>query len=42
MIGVIIVASDTPIGQAMDELAVMIGASTAEDFEHQVRYIPIR
>ena len=30
------------IGQAIDELEIAIGAGKPEDFENQVRYIPIR
>jgi hypothetical protein len=40
--GVIEVHKDTPIGVAVDELEIMIGAGTPEDFENQVKYIPIR
>ncbi len=40
--GVIEVHKDTPLGVASDELEVMIGAGTPEDFENQVKYIPIR
>ena len=40
--GVIEVHKDTPLGVAIDELEVMIGAGTLEDFENQVKYIPIR
>ena len=40
--GVIEVHKDTPLGAAIDELEVMIGAGTPEDFENQVKYIPIR
>lgn len=40
--GVIEVHGDTPIGAAIDDLEIMIGAGTPEDFENQVKYIPIR
>ncbi|MCA9904614.1 MAG: DUF5615 family PIN-like protein [Anaerolineae bacterium] len=40
--GMIEVHKDTPIGMALDELEVAIGAGTREDFENQVKYIPIR
>jgi hypothetical protein len=40
--GVIEVHRRTPIGVAIDELEVAIGAGTPEDFENQVKYIPIR
>lgn len=33
---------DTPIGAVIDDLEVTIGAGTPEDFENQVKYIPIR
>jgi hypothetical protein len=42
MPGVIEVGGDTPIGQAIDELEIMIGTDTEDDFIDQVRYIPIR
>lgn len=42
VLGVIEVHRDTPIGVAIDELEIMIGAGTPEDFENQVKYIPIR
>lgn len=40
--GVIEVKRTTPIGQAIDELEIMIDASTPDEYENQVRYIPIR
>jgi uncharacterized protein DUF5615 len=40
--GIIEVQRSTPIGQAIDELEVMIGAGTPADFENLVRYIPMR
>lgn len=40
--GVIEVHRDTPIGAAIDDLEIMIGACTPEDFENQVNYVPIR
>lgn len=40
--GVIEVHKDTPIGVALDELEIIIVAGTSEDFENQVKYIPIR
>ncbi len=40
--GVIAVHRDTPLGQAVDELEIMLGASAPEDFRDQVRYVPIR
>jgi hypothetical protein len=42
MPGVIEVAEDTPIGQAIDDLKLMIGAGTPADFENQVKYVPMR
>ena len=42
MPGVIEVHQDTPIGAAVDELEVVLGAGTSEDFENQVKYIPLR
>lgn len=40
--GVIIVARNTPIGLAIDELEIMLQVYTALEFENQVHYIPIR
>jgi hypothetical protein len=40
--GVIEVHRNTPIGAAVDELEIMIGAGMPEDFQNQVKYIPIR
>ncbi len=42
MPGVIEVHLDTPIGAAVDELEVVLGAGTSEDFENQVKYVPLR
>lgn len=42
VLGVIEVHKDLPIGVAIDELEIAIGAGTPEDFENQVKYIPIR
>jgi len=42
MPGVIEVHQATPIGLAIDQLELMIGASTPADFADQVRYIPIQ
>lgn len=42
MPGVIEVHRDTPIGQAIDELEILIGVGLPDDFENQVRYVPIR
>jgi hypothetical protein len=40
--GIIEVTQSMPIGQAIDDLEVMIGAGSPADFENQVRYIPLR
>lgn len=40
--GVIDVNRNTPIGQAIEELELMISAGKPSDFENQVRYIPLR
>jgi hypothetical protein len=42
MPGVIEVHRDTPMGQAIVELEIMIGAGMPTDFENQVKYIPMR
>ncbi|MBL8160382.1 MAG: DUF5615 family PIN-like protein [Anaerolineae bacterium] len=40
--GVIVVHRDTPIGLAIAELEVALGAGQPEDFENQVKFIPLR
>lgn len=42
MPGVIVASGTVPIGQAIEELAIMIGASTADEFENKIKYVPIR
>jgi hypothetical protein len=42
MPGLIEIRKDCPIGLAIDDLALMIGAGTPEDFDQRVKYIPIR
>ena len=39
--GVIIVIKSTSIKTAIDELELLIGAGEPEDFEYQVKYIPL-
>ena len=41
MPGVVIVSGAISNGQAIEELSLMIGASTPDEFEDQVKYIPI-
>ena len=41
MPGVIEVHKDTPIGQAIDELEILIGAGQPEDFENLVKFVPL-
>lgn len=41
MSGVIEVAEDTPIGQAVADLAVLIGAGNPADFENLIWYVPL-
>lgn len=41
VIGIIVVHQDTPIGQALDDLEVIIGAGTPDDFVNQVKYVPL-
>lgn len=41
MPGIIEVHRSTPLGQAIDELEIMIVAGQPSDFENQVRYIPL-
>jgi hypothetical protein len=38
---IIEVVESTPIGQAIDDLILLIGAGTPADFENQVRYVPL-
>jgi hypothetical protein len=40
--GVIEVHQNTPIALAIDELEVVLGAGKSEDFENQVKFIPLR
>ncbi|MBC8098506.1 MAG: DUF5615 family PIN-like protein [Armatimonadetes bacterium] len=40
MPGVIEVAQDTPIGQAVADLTVLVGAGIPSDFENHVWYVP--
>ncbi|MBX3062885.1 MAG: DUF5615 family PIN-like protein [Anaerolineae bacterium] len=42
MPGVIEIVEGTSIAQAIDDLIVLIGAGKPEDFENQVRYVPMR
>ena len=42
MPGVIEVRIDQGIGTTIDDLVILISASTPEEFENQVRYVPLR
>lgn len=42
MPSVIEVHRDTSIGAAIDELEVILGAGSPEDFENQVKFVPLR
>jgi predicted nuclease of predicted toxin-antitoxin system len=42
MPGVIHVSATISIGDAVDELEVLIGAGTSEDFDSQVKHVPLR
>ncbi len=42
MPGIIEGAQDMPIGEAIADLVVLIGAGDPTDFENQVRYVPLR
>ncbi len=42
MSGVVEVAEKIPIGQAIDDLVLLIGAGVPADFENQVIYVPLR
>jgi len=39
--GVVAVPQTMPVGQALDDLELMIGAGQPADFENQVKYIPL-
>lgn len=39
--GVIAVPDTMPIGQAIEELALLLVCSAAREFENQVRYLPL-
>jgi hypothetical protein len=41
MVGVIVVPEDLAIGVAIEELALLIECCAAEEFENQVKYVPI-
>lgn len=41
MPGVIKVPRNFPIGQAIEELAVLLGAGAPEDFDNQIKHIPL-
>jgi hypothetical protein len=41
MAGVIVVPEDLAIGIAIEELALLIECCAAEEFENQVKYVPI-
>lgn len=42
MAGVILLPSAMPIGEALDQLAVIAGASEAEEWINQIAYLPLR
>ena len=41
MPGVIEVVKDLPMRQTIDELSVMIGAGTPDDFDNEIKHIPL-
>ncbi len=41
MPGIVEVSDKLPIGKAIEELVLMIGAGIASDFEQQVRFVPL-
>jgi hypothetical protein len=41
MVGVFIVDDQMPLGQAIEELALVIGASKAQEWENLVVFIPM-
>jgi uncharacterized protein DUF5615 len=42
MSGIIVVRISQSISTTIEELSLLIGASTPDEFENQVRYIPLR
>jgi hypothetical protein len=42
MPGVILLRSTLPLAYALDELAAVAGASDAEEWNHQIAYLPLR
>ncbi len=42
MPGIIEVSTHLGIGEAIEDLSILIGAGTLADFENQIRYIPLR
>ncbi len=42
MRGVILLRATLPIAQAIDELAVVAGATVAEEWIGQIAYLPLR
>jgi hypothetical protein len=42
MPGVIAIAQSMPIGAAIDDLVLVIECSTPEEWQNQVRYLPLR
>lgn len=41
MPGVIIVDDQLAIGQAIEEIIILVGSSFEDEFENQVRYVPM-
>jgi hypothetical protein len=39
--GVCVVRQSTPIGRAIEDLLVVLGCSFPEDWENQIRYVPL-
>ena len=42
MSGIIEVSQQIGVGEAIEELSILIGAGEPVDFENQVRYVPLR
>jgi predicted nuclease of predicted toxin-antitoxin system len=42
MPGVIVVSQSTPVGAAIDDLVLVVDCSSSEEWNDQVRYLPLR
>ena len=40
--GVVVIAADTPLGAALEELVLLISASRADEWEDPIKFVPLR